>query len=156
MKKIYGTEFLRRKARMSLRVLSERSGVSTAVLRKLCKGEPPMSTPLMIYMRVSEAFEVPIADLLREHSESELDAGDHTAYPSRTDGQQNCVAVYRRVKGLTLEQLAQLLGSSNRQCAQLACAGEKAGRKHVRLLAAHEGISPEEFRQIYAPDKEVA
>lgn len=41
MKKIYGTEFLRRKARMSLRELSERSGVSTAVLRKLCSGSRP-------------------------------------------------------------------------------------------------------------------
>ena len=122
---IYGTEYHRRKARMSLRELSELSGVS-------------------------------IADLLRVHSESELEAGNHTAYPSRTDGRQNCVAVYRRVKGLTLEQLAQRLGSSNRQCAQLACSGEKAGRKHVRLLAAYEGISPEQFRQKYAPNKEAA
>ena len=153
---ISGTEYYRRKARMSMRELSERSGVSDPVLKKLCSGEPPMTTPLSMYMRVSEALNVSIQDLLKMHDQKELDVGDHTAYPSRTDCMTNCVAVYRRAKGLTYAQLALRLDSPNRQCAQLACAGEKAGRKHVRLLAAHEGITPEQFRQMYTQDKGVA
>lgn len=154
--KISGTEYHRCKARMSMRTLAKRSGVSLPVLNKLCSGEPPMTTSLEKYMRVAEALGVSIADLLRMHDERELGAGDHTFYPSRTDRMTNCVAVYRREKGLSYAQLARLLGSSNRECGRLACTSERAGKKHVRLLAAYEGISPEQFRARYAPGKEVA
>ena len=34
-----------------------------------------------------------------------------------------------------------------------ACASEEAGKKHVRVLAAYEGITPEQFRLLYAEDK---
>ena len=152
---ISGTEYYRRKARLSLLELSRRTGITAALLRKMCN-EPPMSTSTDIYMRAAAELGVKVMDLLEQHDESELDVGDHTAYPSRTDRMTNCVAVYRRAKGLTYAQLARQLGSPNRQCAQLACSGEKAGRKHVRLLAAHEGITPEQFRQMYTQDTEVA
>ena len=152
---ISGTEYYRRKARMSLRELSERSGVSDPVLQKLCSGKPPEETPLIMYMRVSEALDVSIGELLKMHSKRELNAGDHTAYPSRTDCMTNCVAVYRREMGLTYAQLAQLLNSPNRECGRQACIGERAGKKHVRLLAAYERISPEEFRRRYTRDKGV-
>lgn len=152
---ISGTEFYRSKARMSIRELSERSGVCAAVLVKLCGGEPPMNTPLSVYMRAAEALDVSLADLLKMHDERELDIGDQAAYPSRTECMTNCVAVYRRTKGLTYEQLARRLGSPNRECGRQACAGERAGKKHVRVLAAYEGITPEQFRQQYATDKGV-
>ena len=153
---ISGTEYHRSKARMSIRRLAERAGVSVAVLQKLCGGEPPLSTPLEKYMRVAEALGVSIADLLRMHDERELDIGDQAAYPSRTEQMTNCVAVYRRAKGLTYEQLALRLGSPNRECGRRACMTAHAGKKHVRVLAAYEGITPEQFRKMYAPDKGVA
>lgn len=154
---ISGTEYHRSKARMSIRRLAERAGVSVAVLQKLCGGKPPMSTPLEKYMRVAEALGVSIAEFLQMHDGRELDVGDQTAYPSRTERMTNCVAVYRRVKGLTYEMLAERLGSPNRGCGHRAYMTAQAGKKHMRVLAAYEGITPEQFRKMYAPhDKGVA
>lgn len=149
---ISGTEYYRRKARLSLQELSRRTGIAVKVLRKLCD-EPPMVTPTTIYMRAAAELGVKAMNLLEQHDERELDIGDQAAYPSRTERMTNCVAVYRRTKGLTYEQLARRLGSPNRECGRQACAGECAGKKHVRVLVAYEGITPEQFRLLYAEDK---
>ena len=152
---ISGTEYYRRKARLSLRTLSKRTGIAVPLLRKLCD-DPPMTTSTEIYMRVAAELGVKAMALLEQHDESELDVGDQAAYPSRTECMTNCVAVYRRQKGLNYEQLALRLGSPNRECGRQACALEMPRKKHVRVLAAYEGISPEQFRARYAPGKEVA
>ena len=152
---ISGTEYYRRKARLSVLELSRRTGIAATLLRKLCD-DPPMTTSTMIYMRAAAELGVMAMDLLEQHDERELDVGDQAAYPSRSEQMTNCVAVYRRAKGLTYEQLALRLGSPNRECGRRACMTEQAGKKHVRVLAAYEGITPEQFRKMYAPDKGVA
>ena len=148
---ISGIEFLRRKARMTQSEVAAGAGISVALLGKLSVPYPKMTTSLAIYMRIADVFHVAVDDLLELHDEQELDLGDRVTYRSRTENLENCVAVYRREKNLSLEQLGQLLGGKTKECARLGCASAEPKKKHIRILAAHEGITPEAFCRLYAP-----
>lgn len=146
---ITGTEYCRRKARISQNTLAKRSGVSLVTVRRMCWAVNPETTTLTTYMRVAEALGVSIRQLLQDRDESELEDGDRAAYPSQTDNPNNCLTVYRHEHGLSLEQLGQRLGGKTRECARRACASEHPPKKHIKTLAAYEGVTPEEFCREY-------
>ena len=149
---ITGTEYYRLKARISQNTLAKRAGVGLVTVQRMCWGIQPQTTALSTYMRVAEALGVSVHQLLRDRDESELEDGDHAAYPSRTGSPNNCLAMYRQEHGLSLEQLGQRLGGKTRECVRQACASEHPPKKHIRTLAAYEGVTPEEFCREYGRD----
>lgn len=149
---ITGTEYFRLKARISQKALARRAGVGLVTIQRMCWAVNPETAALATYMRVAEALGVSVHQLLRDRDESELEDGDHAVYPSRTGSPNNCLAAYRREHGLSLEQLGQRLGGKTRECARLACASERPPQKHIRTLAAYEGVTPEEFCREYRRD----
>ena len=152
---ISGVKFYQRKARMSQHKLAELAGVSGFLLQRMNAPDKQKSISLANYIRVAEVLRVPVSALLEQHDDSELADGDRVRYPSRTENLNSPVAVYRKRHGITLEQLGERLGGKTRACAQLACAEEHPRKKHIRVLAAYEDITPEEFCRLYAPEKEV-
>ena len=152
---ITGTEYYCRLARISKQKLINRTGLSRVVVQDLFSGRKAMKRSALQYMRVAEALDVTIDQLLQRYDESELGDGDRASFPSRTEDLRNCVAVYRRKKGLTYAQLGERLGGKTRACGHEACIGEHPRKKHVKVLAAYEGITPEEFCKLYASDTEV-
>ena len=150
--KITGVEYFTRKSRMNRKKLAAMAGISPSTFTRMCSGEGIMQRSVLLYARVAEVFGVEIAQLLETYDDSELGVGNKAAYPCRTANLDNCVAVYRQRQGLTLAQLGARLGGKTRACAQLACAEETPRKKHIKVLAAYEGITPEEFCRIYAPE----
>ena len=98
---------------------------------------------------------VPIDDLLVPHDETDLDEGGYIP-PSRTENLQNCISVYRHTKSLTFRVLGNRLGGISRERARSICASNTPTEKHIQKLAAYEGVSPEVFRTLYAPQMEEA
>lgn len=148
---ITGVKYHRSKARMSRRELAELAGVTTSILQKMDLCHEVTNITLTFYMRVAEALRVPVEELLKLHDDSELEDGDRTAYPSRTENLQNPVAIYRKHYGLTLAQLGDRLGDKSKEWARQVCADETPQQSPIQALAAYEGITPAEFLLLYAP-----
>ena len=148
---ITGIDFWRRQRRLSIQALAQMTGIGIAKLRDLAKGTNKRNTPTSVYMDLSKALAADVDDLLKIYPESELEGlGNYCSYASKTDSPRNCIAVYRRQKGLTYEQLAALWGSPCRESGREACARAEPRPKHIKALAAYEGISEEEFRRKYS------
>ncbi len=110
-----------------------------------------------MYVAVSDALGVPVDALLGDYDEALLLPGDHRVAKSKSHDKPvaNCIAEYRRVENLSLDQLGGLLGVT-RQMAHKLCRRTQPQDKAVNLLAAHEGITAEDFLIRYEPEKEVA
>ena len=67
----------------------------------------------------------------------------------KTNDRLNLIAMYQIEERLTNKQLANILGESvGRACA--ARDMHRAPQKQVKILAAYEGLSVEEFCELYA------
>ena len=150
---VCGIEFFRRKQRISVTELSKRSGIAYDVLRRMIRDRRRLlNAPTHYFTRLADVLGTSIEALTQEYSESELADGDRTAYPSHTGHQDNCIAIYRDVMGLSLEQLGQRMGNKTKECARQACAAKEPKEAHIKVIADYEGITPEEFRRRYQPN----
>ena len=149
-----GIEFFRRSRGMSTRELAEKSDLSLPYLRGLIRGKEH-DTALNIYVRLSDALGVRVDDLLMNFDESELDVGTYNSYEYRTENPDNCIASYRSEKGLSYRELALRMGLTSREAGRIACKHTVPREKHLRALAAYEGISPEEFCRRYSAEDEI-
>ena len=148
---ITGIDFWRRQRRLSIQALAQMTGIGIAKLRDLAKGTNKRNTPTSVYMDLSKALDIDVDDLLKIYPESELEGmGSFCSYDSKTDNLNNCVAVYRRRKGLTYAQLAARWGAASLESGREACSRAEPRPAHVKALAAYEGISEEEFRRKYS------
>ena len=148
---VTGTEYYRRKRRMKKGELAVRCGMTPLALKNILQGKKTKSSLAYYYVRLADVLSVTVDELLEEYDESTLEDGDHGAYPCRTENPDNCITVYRHVKGLTLEQLGKRMGKCKERARQ-ACLTKFPKEKHIQTLAAYEGITPEEFRAQYQPD----
>ena len=146
---ITGTEYFRRLAGLSQTRLARLAGYTAPVIYRMCSGTNAIERSIKFYMRVAEVLGVTAGQLLQNYDGTQM--GDGIVYPSRTECLSNCIATYRRLKSLTLEQLGQRLGGKSRECARVVCASINPCWWHIDALAAFEGISPDEFRILYAP-----
>ena len=151
---INGIEYYRRKRGMSIRALAEKSELSVPYVRSLLHGKG-CETALRQYMRLSNALGTPIDTLLPNYDENELDVGRYCTYGSQTEDRGNCITVYRHRKGLSYRQLALRMGCATRESGRQACMHAVPKEKHLRALAAYEGISPEEFCRRYSGEDEI-
>ena len=150
-KEITGINYWRRRRGLSVQALAKMTGIHVSKIRDLEQGRAKHQPSLNDYNRLAKALGVTIDDLIETHRESELEGrGNFSSYNSRTDDLNNCVAVYRRQKGLTYVQLAARWGAASLECGRKACSRAKPSPKHVKALAKYEGITEEEFCRKYS------
>lgn len=107
-----------------------------------------------IYLRLANALEVTIDELLRPDY-PELDdpkAGREGKRRSATANPMNPITVYRDAHGLTFMQIATLIGNTTKESGRKACAAQQPLERHINALAVKEGISADEFRALYSPE----
>ena len=146
---ISGVKFYWKKSHMSQRSLAQAAGLPMETLRLMCELDKEGTTVASNYIALSRPLGVSVEELLARHDDSELGDGDRTVFKSKARP-ANCVEVYRRVHHLSYQQLSQRLGLDNRQSSHDCCTRPVPRPKHVRILAAAEGLSPEEFREKYS------
>ena len=144
-----GVEYWRCKRRLSRSALVKRSGVSEKTLHRMEEGVCP-TTKLSIYMDVARALDVPIDELARIYAEEDLESGDRPACRQKAQRDVNCIAVYRRVRNLTHQQLVERLGAHSREWSRQVCSNPRPNKKALLILAKYEGITVEEFERRYA------
>ena len=142
---IIGLKYCRIRAHISVKTLADRSGVSTATIMAIEKGN--VNSSLEIFLKLADALEVPIEALTKVHDDSELEAGDRVTYKPRNT-QVNCMGVYRQEKNLSLQQMSEILNVS-REWVRKVCMEAEPSEKHLIRLAEHEGLTPEEFQRRY-------
>ena len=151
-----GVEFYRRKARMTRQELADKAGIPLSCVCSL-ENNLRRTSRFDLYLAVSDALGVPVDALLGDYDEALLLPGDHRVAKIKDHNKPvaNCIAEYRRIENLSLDQLGGLLGVT-RQMAHKLCKRTQPQDKAVSLLAAHEGISPEDFMVRYAPEEVAA
>lgn len=148
--KINGVCYFWRMSHLSQRTIAMATGLSVNTFRTMCKIGKEETTLASSLLAISQAYAVPVEELLRPHDDSELDPVKGTAFQV-TDAPINCVEVYRRRHCLTYQMLSLLLGCEHRQSAYDCCKRLEPRPKHVRILAADEGITPAQFMIKYSP-----
>jgi transcriptional regulator with XRE-family HTH domain len=149
---INGIRYNRMKQRLSLMELADRAGMLYNSLGRIERLHNLDSIGGRTTLYLSDALGVSADELLKFYDSSLLDEGDKAPYPSRTENLNNCVAVYRRAKGLTYADLAKRLGITTKEGGRQACSRDVPSPKHIQALASYEYISPEEFLLLYSPE----
>jgi hypothetical protein len=99
------------------------------------------------YRKVSSALGVSVDELIRNDYP---DFRKRAPYPSKTEHPSNCIAIYRLMKMLTFQQLAEHMKVTSRERARQVCAEEFPLQKHIKTLAKRENISVTEFINRYS------
>ena len=147
-----GIRFLRKKNKLAVYELSERSQVSAPTIHSLEQAIQP-TTALSIYLRLAEALGVTLDELLDDYDPALLKDGDRHAYNGRQKPARNPIAVYRMVENLSLQQLAKRMGVTSREWARRICDEDRASTKLLRRLAAFENLTEAEFLRRYAVEE---
>lgn len=156
--KITGIKYWRRKKRFTRKELSKRAAVSENFITNAEKEISPQ-TVFSTYIKLANALSVPLDDLLKEYDDSQLDYCDHATYlfkKKRPPENANCIAKYRIDENLTYQQLSEILGITSREGARKICNSSCPSSKHLKTVAAREGISVEEFLFRYTPERSAA
>lgn len=152
-----GLSYWRKKRHYSKKVLSEKAGVSIVFIAKLEQGFSP-ETSFILYIRLANALNVTVDQLLEEYDDAELGMGDHGTYRKTEEKHcsANCIAEYRREENLTYQELSLILGISSREGARRICNAPCSSKKHLKTLAAREKLSVAEFMVRYEPERRLA
>ena len=145
---ITGLEYYRRENRLRQKDIASITGVNISVIRRMLSGENMENMYLGKIVKLSDALSISVDDLLAFRDDSTLDGS--TFIPAKEDPPMNCIEVYRRTKSLTLKVLAERLGLS-KQAVSMLCKMRIPTEKHIKSLAAYEGISTAEFIWRYSP-----
>ena len=146
---INGISFWRKKRRLTVSELSDLTGVSRSTILAL-EHEIKLSTALTVYKAIANALGVTIAMLLASYDESELADGDRHRKRVRKEFGASEIAVYCTKHNLTYRQLANRLGLTSSERARQLCMADTVPVKHISKLASFEGLTIEEFCELYA------
>lgn len=137
--------YYRLKHQLTQEGLAKKVGVSKGTISKYERAARPSGGRGYNYNAISRFFGVPMNELLESKEDNTHLNQVQTLRESRTENMKNCITVYRHAHGLTFKALASLLDRTSRECARQACEREVPVKEHIESLAAHEGISVEEF-----------
>lgn len=135
--------------------LAELADVSITTIAAMEQMHEPYGIYTYNYMKVREVLGAPLDELVRDDYSDREDAG-YASVPreSQTENHDNCISVYRNMKKLSFQKLAERLGATSRECGRLACAASEPLEKHIRALAEYEGIWAKDFIKLYSPKRE--
>lgn len=137
--------YYRLKHQLTQEGLAKKVGVSKGTISKYERAARPSGGRGYNYNAISRFFGVPMNELLESKEDTTHRNQVQTIRESRTENMKNCITVYRHAHGLTFKALASLLDRTSRECARQACERDVPVKEHINTLAAHEGISVEEF-----------
>lgn len=142
--------YYRLKHQLTQEGLAKKVGVSKGTISKYERAARPSGGRGHNYNAISRFFRVPMNELLESKEDTTHRNQVQTIRESRTENMKNCITVYRHAHGLTFKALASLLDRTSRECARQACERDVPVKEHINTLAAHEGISVEEFIAKYS------
>jgi hypothetical protein len=147
-----GAEYWIRKQRRTIMSLQQETQRSAQVIYDL-KNDTEHKKCMSHYIALSQALGVPVSALMATYPDDSLGPGDHPVHKCKHTTARNCVAQYRLDKNLTFLQLSVLLGVTTMQGARRNCICDHPSKRSVEILSALEGLTPQEFREKYAPAK---
>ena len=141
-----GLAYYRIQKDLSCKELAEQAGCATGTVclyEKLAMEGKGRSS---LWMEFSTCLGVPVEELLKTDFPDVIDRKNgRTIRWSKTANPDNPVTIYYRRHRLSYLELAERLGRTTRECARKACAAETPSKKHIKKLAAFEGISEKAF-----------
>jgi len=148
-----GLEYFRIKRGLSCQELAQLAGVSStrvfSYVNYARKGGGSRGRS-HVWLAFSNALTTPVDDLLRSDYPGLIDRTNRLKFrEAKTANNSNPITQYKLRHCLSLPELAARLGKTSRECARLACAADIPADKHIRALAAYEGISVREFLNTY-------
>ena len=144
-----GVEYFRRKCGLSRPMLSAKSGLCVATLMNYEQKGIPDHTPVSPLLNLADALGITLDALLDSYDGSDLTTVDRVKRHSKIGSPGNAVSNYRIAHNLRYQELADRLGVSSRQSAQVICKRRAAKHKYIVILSRFENISPEEFLNRY-------
>ena len=127
--------------------LASQAGLDPITVRRIEKGQTsnPIASTLLACANVLDCS---IEALLKEYPDADKKTrvGRETAIESET----NVLLAYKKKTHATFDTLGKILGLT-REGVRQACKRKTAPGKYVSLLAAHEGMSVDEFCAAYLP-----
>ena len=145
-----GIEYPRRKARLTKRELAKRSGLTQeTILTYEKKGVSP-GVPVDKLLALADVLGVKLDDLVAVYDGASLTTEDRPVRYSTINSPRNVINNYRIRKNLRFDELAQILGLADGECARVVCRRETARTKYICSISELEGLSPDEFAMRYS------
>jgi|BioPla2DNA2_1021312.scaffolds.fasta_scaffold12938_6 transcriptional regulator with XRE-family HTH domain len=146
-----GVKYYRLKRGIKSITLAQKTGISIGTIKNMERATKPGKISAVNYCKVADVLQVSIDDLLKNnYPDPGVEVPYRAPYPSRTANVKNLIYIYRRTYNITCQQLAHILGLKSRERARQLCSTKTPSEKHIKTLAAHEGISIDEFKNKYS------
>lgn len=143
-----GVKYYRIQKGLTQRELAQAAQIGIPTLR-LLEAEKRHDCSAGLYRKIRNVLHVSIDELLRDDlPEIEDTIPPHQMYPVWRECPDNCIAVYRHAKRLTLRKLAGQMYISY-ETLRLACKEPESPERYVQWLADMEHMSVEEFLRFY-------
>ena len=140
-----GLQFERIQRNMTQAELAERAGLEPITVRRIETGETrnPLASTLLLF---ADAMHCSIDDLRKEHPDCDIRScvGKETGIVNS----ENALLAYKLATHSTFRKLGSILYLTN-EGVRVACKRVPANEQYVALLAAHEGMSVEDFLAEY-------
>ena len=141
---MYGVEYYRKMQNMTVAQLAEQTGVGASLITKMARC--PYEVTARTALRVADALNITLDQLVEERFDRDsVSLPKKAGAKSNTANPENILEKYRQEKGISFHELALRIGNTTREAGRKACARDKALGKHIRVVAANEGLTVEEF-----------
>ncbi len=140
-----GIRYWRLKERMSYTELARKANCVPNTIRQLEERIKDI-TSYALLLRLAEALDVTVAQLMMEYRSDAITLGDHPARKYTMDPSRlNPVGHYCRTNNISLPEYAALTGKKSKQAAQRTWTKQKLKYEEILPLAEREGLTVEEF-----------
>lgn len=99
---------------------------------------------------LADVLGVKLDDLVAVYDGASLTTEDRPVRYSTINSPRNVINNYRIRKNLRFDELAQILGLADGECARVVCRRETARNKHICRISRLEGMTPDEFVMRYS------
>ena len=144
-----GFEFYRLKQNLSQKQVAEKAGCKIETVRRL-ESARMFGTDVRLGVRVADALGVSLNEATRDFSDGILYI--KRVFVANECTNDNRLERYRIDNKITYSALGKILGIT-RQAAQHACKIATAPKKHIFILAKHEGMTIDEFNSVFFDSK---
>lgn len=144
-----GIRYWRLKRRMTYTDLARKAGCTLDTIRRL-EEHIGSNTSSALLLRIANALDVTVDELLMEYPEDAITLGDHpTGKYTMALSRLNPVGRYCREHNISLPEYAALTGKRSKQAAQRTWTKQKLKYEEILPLAEREGLTAEEFLTHY-------
>lgn len=139
-----GLRYWRLKRHMSYSTLAKEAGGSGTTIRNLEEHLGHVSSDRLV--RLADALDVTVDDLVREYPEDSIGLGDHPRSKYTMDKERlNPVGRFCRIHNISLPEYTALAGKNSKQAALRVWTKLKLRPGEILPLAQMEGLSIEDF-----------